>query len=218
MKVQVKLFASLREAAGTDEVALELPDGATAADALARIREDHPDVGDRSDLVFARNREVVDAGTELADGDEVALMPPVSGGAVETGLVEDAASLDEALEQVRTEATGAVVTFTGVVRGENRGRDVEKLEYDVYGPMAEDSLMDLVARARERFAIEDAVVVHRVGTFGVGEPVVAIAVAAPHRDEAFEACRWLIDTLKDETPIWKKEHTTDGARWVEPRA
>lgn len=230
LKVRVRLFASLREAVGAGELALDVPDGATVGDVVARLSEDHPEVARHPNLVLARNQAVVEADEPLEDGDEVAVFPPVSGGAddadrqegdrptIDPGLSEDLPSLDAFLDRVRTDGTGAVVTFTGVVRGHSRGEAVERLEYEAYGPMAEDSLRELAARAREKFDVEDAVVVHRTGTHGVGEPVVTIAVAAAHRDAAFEACRWLIDTLKVETPIWKKEHTADGATWVEGHA
>lgn len=214
MKVHVRVFASLREALGRDAVAVELPDQATVGDALKQLAKDHPELGDQPELVTALNREVVGEDEELRDGDEVAVFPPVSGGSIR----DDPASLDELVEAVRTDGTGAVATFTGVVRGQSRGREVERLDYEAYEEMAEASLLDLRDRALERFDIEDARVVHRKGSFSVGEPVVYVAVAAAHREAAFAACRWLIDTLKEETPIWKKEHTADGSYWVEDHA
>lgn len=238
LTVQVRLFASIREAVGAGRLDLEVPEGATVGDVVERLGEDHPEVARHPDLVLARNRTVVDGDEPVEDGDEVAVFPPVSGGGgrgaggdaddeseeaarpdrIETGLAEDLPPLQAFLDRVRTDGTGAVVTFTGVVRDHSRGRRVERLDYEAYGAMAEESLRDLVARAKERFDIEDAVVVHRTGSHGVGQPVATIAVAAAHREAAFEACRWLIDTLKVEAPIWKKEHGEGGATWVEGHA
>lgn len=216
MQVTVKLFASLRETVGTDELTVEVPDDATVNELLGEIAQDHPDVA-RPEMVVAIDQQVVDRDRVVPDGAEVAVYPPVSGG-VDAGIVEGSVDLAELVDEVRTDACGAVATFTGVVRGETDGERVERLDYEVYEGMADDSLRDLVGRAEERFEIEAAIVVHRRGRFEVGEPVVQIAVAAAHRGPAFEACRWLIDTLKEETPIWKKEHRESGETWVQDHA
>lgn len=216
MQVTVQLFASLRERVGTDKLVVEVPDGATVNELLGTIAEDHPDVA-RPEMVVAVDHRVVDR-DEVVPGDaEVAVYPPVSGG-VDSGIVDGPVELAELVDRVRTDACGAVATFTGVVRGTTDGEAVERLDYEVYDAMADDSLASLAERAEQRFEIETAVVVHRKGRFEVGEPVVHVAVGAAHRGPAFEACEWLIDTLKEETPIWKKEHRASGETWVEDHA
>lgn len=216
MQVTVQLFASLRERVGTDELVVEVPDGATVNELLGTIAEDHPDVA-RPEMVVAVDRRVVDR-DEVVPGDaEVAVYPPVSGG-VDSGIVDGPVELSDLVDRVRTDDCGAVATFTGVVRGTTDGEAVERLDYEVYDAMADDSLASLAERAEQRFEIEAAVVIHRKGRFEVGEPVVHVAVGAAHRGPAFEACEWLIDTLKEETPIWKKEHRASGETWVEDHA
>jgi molybdopterin synthase catalytic subunit len=197
------LFAALRERAGTAELELELPDGAVVGDALERMRA----LTDGVPVVMAVNHEYADPGAALHGGDEVALIPPVSGGAVgalHARLTADPLALDPLVELVRDPRAGAVVTFLGVTR------DVPELEYEAYPAMAERQMTDIVARAIDRHGLCGAAVEHRVGTVPLSEPSVAIAVSAPHRDEAFAGAREIIDEIKARVPIWKKEE----GEWV----
>jgi molybdopterin converting factor subunit 1 len=203
MQVRVRLFAGLRERAGTAELELELPDGALVGDALVRMRA----LTEGVPVVMAVNHEYADRGAALHGGDEVALIPPVSGGAVgalHARLTADPLALDPLVELVRDPRAGAVATFLGVTR------EVPELEYEAYAPMAERQMTDIVARAIERHGLCAAAVEHRVGTVPLSEPSVAIAVSAPHRDEAFAGAREIIDEIKARVPIWKKEE----GEWV----
>jgi molybdopterin synthase catalytic subunit len=203
MQIRVRLFAGLRERAGASELELELPDGALVADALERMRE----LTDGVPVVMAVNHEYADPGAALESGDEVALIPPVSGGAVgsmHARLTSEPLKLDPLLELVRDPRAGAVVTFLGVTR------EVAELEYEAYAEMAEPQMAEIVARAIERHGLCAAAVEHRVGTVPLSEPSVAIAVSAPHREAAFAGAREIIDELKARVPIWKKEE----GEWV----
>ena len=203
MNVTVRLFAGLRERAGCNELALELPDGARVADALARMSAVIGDVP----VVMAVNQEYADDGHSLAPGDELALIPPVSGGSVGTAYVrvtDEPLALDPLVARVTDPRAGAVVTFTGVTR------QVAELDYEAYQPMAERHMERIVAEAIERHGLCAAAAEHRVGSVPLSEPSVAIAVSAPHRAEAFAGAREIIDEIKAQAPIWKKE---DG-EWV----
>ena len=203
MQVRVRLFAGLRERAGADELELELPEGALVGDALERMRA----LTEGVPVVMAVNREYADPESPLHGGDEVALIPPVSGGAVGTlhvGIVSESMSLDRLIELVTDPRAGAVVTFLGVTR------EVPALEYEAYAEMAEPHIADIVRGAIERHGLCAAAAEHRVGTVPLSEPSVAIAVSAPHRDAAFTGAREVIDELKARVPIWKKEE----GKWV----
>jgi MoaE-MoaD fusion protein len=208
MEVTVRLFAMLRERAGAPEVTLELPEGARVRDALASlegIAEDIP-------LVMAVNREYADADQALDAGDELALIPPVSGGAVAATWARVSAeplSLDGIAARVRDPRAGAVVTFSGVTR------EVERLEYDAYAEMAEERMAEIVAEVVERHGLCAAAVEHRIGDVPLSEPSVIVAASAPHRGEAFAGAREIIDRVKAEAPIWKKEIDGGEGRWVE---
>ncbi|OLD52266.1 MAG: molybdopterin converting factor subunit 1 [Chloroflexi bacterium 13_1_40CM_2_70_6] len=222
MLVNVRLFASYREAAGVGHLQLELKPGATVRDAIAEVVKAHPLIAEGRQVVIARNRDYVDVDAPLADGDELALIPPVSGGA--TGSLEAIAltdaplSVDEALALVRDGAYGGVVVFLGTVRNASRGKRVTHLEYEAYPEMAEAKMREIAHRiAREHGPLHIAMH-HRVGDLAIGEIAVVIAVAAPHRDAAFAAARAAIDELKTVVPIWKKEHAEDGAVWIEEHA
>lgn len=207
MTVRVRLFAVLRERAGADEVELELPEGARVGDALARLG----DLAGGMRLVMAVNREYVDAQAPLAPGDELALIPPVSGGAgseVSSSLTVDPISVDALLDAVRDPRAGAVVTFLGVTR------HVDHLDYEAYVEMASERIHTIVDEACERHDLCRAVAEHRVGTVPLSEPSVAVAVSAAHRAEAFAAAREIIDRIKAEVPIWKREE----GRWVDGTA
>ena len=197
------MFAGLRERAGAAELELELPEGALVADALDRMRA----LTEGVPVVMAVNQEYADAGAMLHGGDEVALIPPISGGAVgalHARVTTEPLALDPLVELVRDARAGAVVTFLGVTR------EVSELEYEAYAEMAERQMAEIVARAVERHGLCAAAVEHRVGTVPLSEASVAIAVSAPHREEAFAGGREIIDEIKAKVPIWKKEE----GEWV----
>jgi molybdopterin converting factor subunit 1 len=203
MNVTVRLFAGLRERAGTDRLTLELPDGARVGDALARMRDLIHDVP----VVMAVNQEYADDGQHLVTGDELALIPPVSGGSIGVAHVRvttDALALDPLVARVSDPGAGAVVTFLGVTR------QVAELDYEAYVPMAERQMEQIVEAAIERHGLCAAAAEHRVGIVPLSEASVAIAVSAPHRAEAFAGARDIIDQIKERAPIWKKEE----GEWV----
>ena len=211
MEVTVRLFAILRERAGAAEVVLDLPDGARVADALAKLHE----LAEGLPLVMAVNREYADAQRMLGPGDELALIPPVSGGETSAApwarVTSEPLSLEALAARVRDPRAGAVVTFQGVTR------DVQRLEYEAYAEMAEERLVEIALAAVERHGLSAAAVEHRVGDVPLSEPSVAVAVSAPHRGEAFAGAREIIDRVKAEAPIWKKEIDGGVERWVEGR-
>jgi molybdopterin synthase catalytic subunit len=166
----------------------------------------------------AVNQEYVGAGHALREGDEVALLPPVSGGAGEppfVRIVYDRIVPHDIIPPLERPEDGAIAIFDGIVRNHSRGRATRYLEYQAYEPMALRKMEELAAEARERFAIRNVALVHRLGHLEVGESSVVIAVFSAHRAAAFDACRWLIDTLKQTVPIWKKEFFEDGAVWAD---
>jgi molybdopterin synthase catalytic subunit len=208
MEVTVRLFAMLRERAGAREVTLSLPDGARVSDALAELGS----IAEGLPLVMAVNREYANADQVLDPGDELALIPPVSGGEAaiqHVKVTDEPLSLDALVARVRDPRAGAVVTFQGVTR------EVERLEYEAYVEMAEEKMAAIVAEAVERHGLCAAAAEHRVGGVPLSEPSVAVAVSAPHRGEAFAGAREIIDRLKAEAPIWKKEIEGGEERWVE---
>jgi molybdopterin synthase catalytic subunit len=227
MQVQVRAFASLRQALGTGTVSFELPPGATVAQLLERLSQEYP-ATERylPRALVAVNQDYADRSHALSPGDEVAVFPPVSGGApgAETGPWRTHAALssepidpDTLTVLVAEPGSGALVTFGGLVRDNNLGRDVNFLEYEAYPEMAEAKLRQVVAEARERWPkIRGVAVVHRTGHLEIGELAVLVAVGAPHRDDgAFEAARYVIDRTKEIVPIWKKEAWADGEEWLE---
>jgi MoaE-MoaD fusion protein len=210
MRIRVRLFAMLRERAGSDELELDLPDGALVADALAQVEH----IAGGLPLVVAVNREYVKDDAPLAAGDELALIPPVSGGAPATSraharVTSDPLSLDELVRRVADPAAGAIVTFQGVTR------EVERLDYEAYAEMATDVITGIVTAAVERHGVCAAAAEHRTGSVALGEPSVAVAVSAPHRGEAFAAAREIIDAIKAQAPIWKREVEGESRRWVD---
>ncbi len=222
MNVRVRLFASAREAAGVGHLVLELPDGRAVRDAIAAITALHPPVGGIRQMVVARNREYVSLDEPLADGDELALIPPVSGGAISSSeriLVSTAPlSVDTAIDTVRGPDAGGIVVFLGTVRDANRGKRVRHLEYEAYPEMAESKMRDIASRLEKAGGPVRIAMHHRVGDLAVGDVAVVVVAAAPHRDAAFTAARAAIDELKQVVPIWKKEYTDDGAVWIEDHA
>jgi MoaE-MoaD fusion protein len=206
--VTVRLFASLRERAGTDSVQLELPDGARVGDALEHLSW----LTEGSTVVMAVNEEYADVATTLSAGDELALIPPVSGGGGGAGgrtprvrISAEPLLVQDVIARVRDPRAGAIVTFTGVTR------EVPALEYEAYVPMAERKLAELAAAAIGRHGLCAAAVEHRIGAVPLSEPSVIVAASAPHRDAAFAGARELIDELKATAPIWKREE----GEWVQ---
>jgi molybdopterin synthase catalytic subunit/molybdopterin converting factor small subunit len=206
VRVTIRLFAGLRERAGTGR--RELEDVARVADVWPRL-----ELGDEPPgLLYAVNREYADRDFELRDGDEVALIPPVSGGAFV--ITTEPLSVNDAVAEVSTDEAGGIATFVGTVRRRSRGRVVEYLEYEAFEEMAEPMLSRLAADLEEKHGLCNVAIHHRVGRVDVGEPSVVIAVSAPHRAAALDACREAIDTLKTTIPLWKKEVYEGGEEWI----
>ena len=203
--VRVRLFAGLRERAGWSEREV---DAATVADVWPALG-----LGDEpAGLLYAVNREYAERDLELRDGDEVALIPPVSGGAFR--VTEEPLSLDAVVAEVVDERAGGIATFSGTVRRQSRGREVTRLEYEAYAEMAEDVMARLAAELEQRYELCAIAIHHRVGTLEIGEASVVIAVSAPHRQDAFAACKDAIDGLKETVPLWKKEVYEGGEEWI----
>ena len=215
MEVELRLFAILRERAGTDRVTVDLDDGATVADAIAAAgrRPELAELIERMPIRVALNREYVDGTAAVAAGDELALIPPVSGGAVHARVTGEALSVEELSKAVARPGAGALVVFCGTTR------DVDRLEYEAYGEMATERIAAILEAAITAHGLEAAAAEHRVGAVPLGEPSVIVAVSAAHRGEAFAGAREAIDRIKAEAPIWKREVESDGGdergRWVE---
>lgn len=213
MTVRIRLFAMLRERAGRDSIEIELPSGATVADALEELAL-RPGLGEllgRLPVRMAVNREYADPGTPLNAEDELALIPPISGGAgVHARVCEEQLSPDRLSRSVADPRAGAIVCFQGVTR------TVERLDYEAYREMAEAQIAEILGDCLERHGLLAAAAEHRVGAVPLGEPAVVVAVSASHRSEAFAGAREAIDRIKAETPIWKREVEASGQRrWVE---
>jgi len=205
VSVRVRLFAGLRERAGWSQREV---DAATVGDVWGAL-----DLGDEPDgLLYAVNKEYATRDRALADGDEVALIPPVSGGAFL--LSEEPLSLERVVDEVRDEQAGAIATFTGTTRIESRGRTVTHLDYEAYEGMAEQVMTEIAAGLEARYQLSAVAIHHRVGRVGIGETSVVIAVSAPHRHEALAACKDAIDALKERVPLWKKEVYEGGEEWI----
>jgi MoaE-MoaD fusion protein len=208
VRVTVKLFAGLRERAGSGERQIELPEGAAVEDVWAALELGEEPRG----LLYAVNRQYADRGQMLADGDEVALIPPVSGGSFR--LVDGPIDLAAVIAEVADERAGAVATFQGTVRSQSRGREVIALEYEAYEGMAENVIAEIAGEAKARYDLCAVAVTHRLGRVEIGETSVAIAVSAPHRQDALAACKDIIDELKERVPLWKKELYRGGEEWI----
>lgn len=237
MRVQVISFGVLKDWLGSQAATMELPDGASVGVLLERLRPRMP-AGAAAEMLgsiaVSVNAEYAQATHILHDGDEVGLLPPVSGGTARPGPARTANPLDgsSGRENVRVALTreridaekivaaaksgedGAVVVFDGIVRNHTRGRRTLHLDYEAYEEMALKQMRELGLKACEKFAIRQVTMLHRLGRLEIGETSVLIVVASAHRSAAFEACRWLIDTLKQSVPIWKKETFADGAVWA----
>ncbi|HTT77978.1 MAG TPA: molybdenum cofactor biosynthesis protein MoaE [Candidatus Binataceae bacterium] len=219
-RLRIKLFATLRERAQTAELSREFPEGVSVSEIWQDLLREFPALGGHTSGVgFAVNHEYVEADFRPLDRDEVAFIPPVSGGAdapwvgpISIGFAPvDVPALDTA---VADPAAGATVTFVGTTRCDNAGRKVLRLEYEAYEPMALSEMRKLAQEAGRRYGIVRIAIQHRIGVVEIGEISVGIAVSAAHRGEAFEACHFAIDRLKEVVPIWKKEHFEGGEVWV----
>jgi molybdopterin synthase catalytic subunit len=208
MRVSVRLFAALREQAGVRERQVDVPEGATVADVWSRLELGQEPQG----LLYALNREYVERTAPIREGDELALIPPVSGGAFK--LSDAPLSLDDVVREVATEEAGAIATFTGTTRARSRGRVVVRLEYEAYEGMAEQTMAEIAEELKQRYQLLDIAIHHRVGVVDVGGTSVVIAVSAAHRADALAACRDAIDRLKTRVPLWKKEVYEGGEEWI----
>jgi molybdopterin synthase catalytic subunit len=225
MQVTVKWFGPLREATGSKELGVRLPEGARLGDLAALLAREHEAFAALAPrLRAAVNQELAEAGHRLADGDEVAFLPPVAGGAGGGGaaprctLSEQPLDVAQVVARVAGADAGGVVTFVGTVRDASRGRSIRHLEYEAYPEMAEREMEKIADEAAAQWPGARVAMAHRTGRLAIGELAVVIAAAAPHRAEAFAAARFAIDTLKERVPIWKKEVAVDGEYWVEEHA
>lgn len=217
IRVRVLSFGPLKNVFAVKGEERELPEGATAGDLVQMLRRESL-VAEQAlcSAAVAVNQEYVKPAHVLRDGDEVAVIPPVSGGSPERiCLTREPIVVAEVVDRLREGADGAMITFDGVVRNNTRGRQTLHLDYEAYEEMALKQLEKLRQEAMERFQVRDVAIVHRLGRLVVGETSVLIVVASAHRAAAFEACRYVIDTLKKVVPIWKKEQFVDGAVWAD---
>jgi molybdopterin synthase catalytic subunit len=218
MRIKVLFFGFTHDLTGLREELVELGEGENLQ-GLRRFYENRfPRLGELAgSLLFAVNQQIAEPLVVLHEGDEVALMPPVSGGTDEScyRITGERISASEFARSLQTPSDGAVVTFEGAVRNHSKGRKTLYLEYEAYTPMAVRKMEEIGAEAKEKFDIDSVGIIHRTGKLEIGETSVAIVVTAAHRRPAFEACHYLIDRLKQVVPVWKKEYFEDGAVWVE---
>jgi MoaE-MoaD fusion protein len=228
MRIRVLLFGQLKDIVGKSEDHLELQPGARVSALLAHYGERFPSLKALSgSIACAVNQEYAGSATELREGDEVGLLPPVSGGtgtreeqaeelrSAHCSIVREPIDKGRLRKQLEDPSDGAMVLFEGVARNNTRGRRTLYLDYEAYESMALNELEKLAQAALERFKVRDVGIVHRLGRLEIGETSVAVAAASAHRAAAFDACRWLIDSLKKTVPIWKKEYFEDGAVWAD---
>ena len=236
MQVRVLFFGILKDLAGRASEEVSLPEGATVRDLLSHYAQNTKLQGLLGSIAVALNQEYAAPAARLREQDEVGLLPPVSGGmdgnhpenlspAAATGsqpatqsrvqLTSERIDATGLAERMKRGADGAVVVFEGIVRDNSRSRRTLYLDYEAYEEMARKQLQDLAAQAMARFPVREVAVAHRLGRLQIGETSVAIVVSSAHRAAAFDACRWMIDTLKKTVPIWKKEHFEDGAVWAD---
>lgn len=217
--IKIRFFAAIKERVGKEEMLLELP-GGSVADVITAIERDIPDVSkvlQGFNAMIAVNHEMAGTQTTIKDGDEVAFIPPFSGGEGMVRIQERDFSVDEEIERVKksSKRIGGIVVFLGTARDLSKGKDISGLSFEHYPEMAEKKLNEIRESAVKDFGVIEVSIVHRVGKIGIGENIVLIVAAAEHRKEAFQACEFAIDELKKITPIWKKETTTSGEEWVE---
>jgi molybdopterin converting factor subunit 1 len=225
MRVRVLFFGVLKDLAGKSSDLLDLPENALLRDVLAHYESAMPNFkASLPSLAMAVNQQYAGPDTRLQAADEVALLPPVSGGSQDAAaqsytpvvsMVRQRIDTQQVLSQLKRGEDGAVLVFEGVVRNQTRGRRTLYLDYEAYEEMALAQMKALAAQALSQFQVRDIALVHRLGRLEIGETSVLIAVASAHRAAAFDACRWLIDTLKKTVPIWKKEYFEDGAVWAD---
>jgi molybdopterin synthase catalytic subunit/molybdopterin converting factor small subunit len=217
VRIRVLLFGVLKDLAGQSLIDADFPNGSSVGDVLENSARVWPTIKTLlPSIAVAVNREYATPETKLGEGDEVALLPPVSGGA-QTGatLVRKPITTEQVVKAIKRPEDGAVVVFEGVVRNQTRGRKTLFLDYEAHEEMALKQMERLIVQAKSQFGIRTATIVHRLGRIEIGETSVLIVVASAHRAAAFEASRWLIDMLKRTVPIWKKEHFEDGAVWAD---
>ncbi|MCI0354459.1 MAG: molybdenum cofactor biosynthesis protein MoaE [Acidobacteria bacterium] len=221
MQVRVLFFGQLKDLTGRASDSLILPEGATLTDLLAHYENGFPRLKALLPAVaLSINQEYAPPDFALRDQDEVALLPPVSGGSSDAGrsraaIVREKIETQRVRDAIKRPEDGAVTVFEGIARNQTQGRRTIYLDYEAYEPMALRKMDDLAAEALGKFAVREVSLVHRLGRLEIGETSVLIVVASPHRAAAFDACRWLIDTLKKTVPIWKKEYFADGAVWAD---
>jgi molybdopterin synthase catalytic subunit len=221
IQVRVLCFGVLKDWLGAEAAQVELPEGATVA-ALLESLGSHSSAPILSGIAVSVNAEYATGAQVLHHGDEVGLLPPVSGGASEAKEVENEIIIltrepivaQPLVAAAKRGEDGAVVVFDGIVRNHTRGRQTLYLDYEAYEEMAEKQMRELASEARTRFGVRQVTMLHRLGRLQIGETSVLIVIASAHRAQAFDACRWLIDTLKKTVPIWKKETFLDGTVWA----
>src|SRR5258708_6108772 len=227
MKIGVLFFGVLKEVIGRSGETVDLPEGARVSEVLFYYSREAPRFEAMiPSLAISVNQEYSGTDRSLRDGDEVGLLPPVSGGSAEgdgevrgeVRIIHERIDTEAVVGRLKQPADGAAVIFDGVVRDNTRGRRTLYLDYEAYDAMALKQMESLAVEARSRFSVRAVSIVHRLGRLEVGETSVLIAVAAAHRGTAFEACRWIIDTLKKTVPIWKKEYFKEGAAWADGKA
>lgn len=228
MHVRVLFFGVLRDLSGKQSEEIELPEGALVRDLIVRYESENRRLKESfASIALAVNQQYSGVDAKLHDGDEIALLPPVSGGSVDARgdesknpekhatIIRSRIDTKQVLEGLKCDDDGAAVVFEGVVRNQTRGRKTRYLEYEAYEEMALHQMESLAAESLLKFQVRDVAIVHRLGHLEIGEISVLIVVASAHRGPAFDACRWLIDTLKRKVPIWKKEFFEDGAVWAD---
>ena len=216
MQIRVLFFGALKDLIGKGSDSLSVQDSATLGDVINFYEERIPRLKDWSgSMAVAVNQEYAGPETRLNPGDEIALLPPVSGGSPRASIVQEKIDTNKILEALKHPEDGAAIVFEGVVRNHTRGRRTLYLDYEAYEEMALRQLENLAEQALAQFQIRDVAIVHRLGRLEIGETSVLIVVASAHRGAAFDACRWVIDTLKRTVPIWKKEYFEDGAVWAD---
>jgi molybdopterin synthase catalytic subunit/molybdopterin converting factor small subunit len=231
MMVTIKLFGMTKSLAGNqDSLALALANGQQVKDLVELLNAGYPMIGEliqKKKVLVSVNQEIAHEETDIRDGDEVALLPPFAGGSSTMNETPDAAqfvrvqredfSVDEEISRVRGRSTriGGISIFLGTARDRSKGRDVDGITFEHYEGMAQKKLGEIRERALKNFDIIEVAILHRYGKIGIGENIVLIVVGAEHRAEAFRACKWAIDELKQITPIWKLEHTPEGEVWAE---